>query len=256
MVVPNKIPAILLTLVVGAIFAALLTHHTDTSFDKLPDVVLWAWERPENLSFIDPQKVAVALLAQSIELSGDRVSVYPRLQPLAIPDGTKLIAVARLTTSSRETPILSGQQMETTVENILSTDRVRGVCGIQIDFDAKKSDRTFYRVLLDTLRSRLPDSISLSITALASWCISDTWIADLPVDDAVPMLFRLGPDRLQVLQYLKAGNDFTIPLCRRSIGVSTDEPFPIMAHKRRIYAFSPKPWTKESFQSIMKKINP
>jgi len=244
-----------MSLCLGLLTTAQLIVRPDTSADKLPDFVLWAWERPENLGFIDPHNVAVAFLAQSIDLSRNNVSVYSRLQTLSVPSGTKLVAVVRLTTNSRETPVFSDRQMETAVENILGVGRVNGVCGIQIDFDATKSERVFYRLLLDTLRSRLPDSVSLSITALASWCISDTWIADLPVDDAVPMLFRLGPDRLQVLRYLQAGKDFTIPLCRHSIGVSTDEPFPMMAHKRRVYAFSPKPWTKESFQSLIKELD-
>jgi hypothetical protein len=31
-------------------------------------------------------------------------------------------------------------------------------------------------------------------TALASWCEADGWISGLPVAEAVPMLFRMGPD--------------------------------------------------------------
>ena len=47
--------------------------------------------------------------------------------------------------------------------------------------------------LLAEVRRRVPVSMPLSITALTSWCESDGWIAGLPVVEAVPMLFRMGP---------------------------------------------------------------
>ncbi|HKX29107.1 MAG TPA: hypothetical protein VJ302_15540, partial [Blastocatellia bacterium] len=33
-----------------------------------PRIVLWAWERPENLEFIDPGRIGVAFLARTIRL--------------------------------------------------------------------------------------------------------------------------------------------------------------------------------------------
>lgn len=222
---------------------------------KLPHIVLWAWERPEDLRFINTQKVAVAFLASSIELSGDRVLVQPRLQLLQVPEGTTLIGVVRITTDIRSVPPLSTAQMNVTADDILKIIGMANVHGIQIDFDATKSERQFYRGLLTELRRKLPDSFSLSITALASWCLYDTWIADLPVDDAVPMLFRLGPDRLQILERLESGRDFRIPVCRHSVGISTDEPLSAIPRNRRIYIFNPHPWSRESFESIMKEIN-
>jgi hypothetical protein len=45
--------------------------------------VLWAWERPEDLSFIDSNKFGVAFLqAQTLTLQGDDVTFSPRHQPL------------------------------------------------------------------------------------------------------------------------------------------------------------------------------
>jgi hypothetical protein len=125
---------------------------------------------------------------------------------------------------------------------------------IQIDFDAKTSERRFFRDLLWELHRRLPDSISLSITALASWCIYDTWISDLPIDDAVPMLFRLGPDGSEILRRLQSGEDFRIAMCQQSIGISTDEIIPLIPHNRRVYIFNPHPWSREAFKLIMEKI--
>ena len=41
----------------------------------LPPFVLWAWERPEDLRFINPQNIAVAFLAGTIRIRGERHSV-------------------------------------------------------------------------------------------------------------------------------------------------------------------------------------
>ncbi|HTR81147.1 MAG TPA: hypothetical protein VMM58_05895, partial [Bacteroidota bacterium] len=190
---------------------------------KLPDIILWAWERPEDLRFIDPQKVAVAFLANSIELTKGEVRVRPRLQHLLLPYGTLLIAVTRISTSDLATPLFSDHQRNKTLAYILDSSRLPGVRGIQIDFDAKVSERPFYHDLLNRLHRELPDSISLTITALASWCLYDTWIDSLPLDDAVPMLFRLGPDRKEVLRQFQSGKGFTIAVCQQSVGISIDE---------------------------------
>jgi len=66
--------------------------------DRLPRLMLWAWERPTDLSFINPKETGVAFLARSINLRGAEVSVRPRLQTLDLPAGTPVIAVARVET--------------------------------------------------------------------------------------------------------------------------------------------------------------
>jgi hypothetical protein len=121
---------------------------------------------------------------------------------------------------------------------------------VQIDFDATVSERNFYRSLLETLRRDLPASTRLSITALASWCAGDDWLSDLPIDEAVPMLFRLGVDRRQFHRRLETGQPFESRMCQKSAGVSTDEPVnpPPVA---RLYIFNPKPWSKSSFAAAM-----
>src|SRR5690349_23173068 len=68
-------------------------NASDDRMSDLPRLILWAWERPEALRFINPQEVGVAYLAATITISGDRVSIRPRLQPLALAPGTRRIAV-------------------------------------------------------------------------------------------------------------------------------------------------------------------
>src|SRR5262245_62251619 len=217
-----------------------------------PRVVLWSWERPDNLEFINPREIAVAFLARTIRLRADETIVKPRLQPLRFPRGSELIAVARIET---EGAALSHTQLETTVSAINQLARQSNVGAIQIDFDAKESERLFYREMLQTLRQSLPSKMRLSITALASWCIHDDWLTGLPINEAVPMLFRLGVEHNEVRSYLAAGKAFRCSLCQNSLGVSTDEPFPHLPARRvdSIYVFNPQPWSAVSVNKVLKE---
>ena len=170
------------------LLATLTPHRTERK------VILWAWERPEDLTFINPEKVGVAFLAKTIYLRGDKVVVKPRMQPLKLAPGTKLVAVVRIETNHQDLPSFSTAQLERVSRAILDLS-VTSV--VQIDFDATVSQRNFYRSLLTEVRRGLPRSVGLSITALASWCAGDDWLRDLPINEAVPMLFRLGVDRPQ-----------------------------------------------------------
>ncbi|HYM13808.1 MAG TPA: DUF3142 domain-containing protein [Bryobacterales bacterium] len=218
--------------------------------DGFPKVVLWAWERPEDLRFLNPREAGVAFLATTLFLYGDQVSVRPRLQPLQFPEGTALMAVARIETDRSVPPALSAGQIARAVPAITEPARLPGVRALQIDFDATLSQRPFYRRLLEELRRALPESTALSITALASWCWGDDWLSGLPIEEAVPMLFRMGPGGHQVLERLQAGDGFRTALCQGSIGISTDEPAPAVPAGRRVYLFHPQPWSPVAFQEI------
>jgi hypothetical protein len=61
----------------------------------LPARVLWVWERPEDLRFIDPLTTAVATLDRTVVL-GQRIIAIPRRQFYVYPAGTKRIAVVRI----------------------------------------------------------------------------------------------------------------------------------------------------------------
>ncbi|HEY2963941.1 MAG TPA: DUF3142 domain-containing protein [Pyrinomonadaceae bacterium] len=230
-------------LLLPILIALFFTRPTRT-VESLPPVILWAWERPEDLSFLDPQKTGVAFLAKTITLRGDNVLVRPRLQPLRLSPGTKVIAVVRIETDK---PALSTSQLQQTVREIINSPAASVV---QIDFDAVVSERPFYRELLQTLRRGLRPSTSVSITALASWCAGDDWLTGLPIDEAVPMLFRLGVDQRQFQRRLETGQPFESRVCQNAAGVSTDEPVKTPAVDR-LYIFSPQPWSKQSFTAAM-----
>ena len=238
-----RLPVLILPL----ILVAALYPHRAKPLDQLPPVMLWAWERPEDLTFIDPQKTGVAFLAKTITLRGDRVVAKPRLQPLRLREGTKTLAVVRIETDRSDLPTHSTAQLAQVVAEIRNSSVKSRV---QIDFDATVSERNFYRSLITQLRNELPASTTLSITALASWCAGDDWLSDLPIDEAVPMLFRLGVDQRQFQRRLETSQTFESRMCQNSAGVSTDE-LVNAPHVNRLYIFSPKPWSKLSFTAAM-----
>jgi hypothetical protein len=238
---------IFLPILLLAVLVAVASHRT-TPLGSLPPVMLWAWERPEDLSFVDPQTTGVAYLAKTITLHDDKVVVRPRLQPLQLAQGTRLVAVVRIESDRREVPSLSASQVKQAAKEI--SGLAHRVALVQIDFDATVSERNFYRELLQTVRRDLPPNVGLSITALASWCAGDDWLADLPIDEAVPMLFRLGVDQHQFQRRLETGQPFESRICRNAAGVSTDEPVTAPAVDR-LYIFNPAPWSKKSFTAAM-----
>ena len=218
---------------------------------QIPKTVLWAWERPTNLAFVDPHEVGIAFLARTIRLAGDKVIVRPRLQPIDLPHSSTLIAVVRIETDRANKGLLSQKQVVLLTDAVSELPRLPRVSAVQIDFDATRSEREFYRNVIVALRARLPQQIGLSITALASWCGDDDWISDLSIDEAVPMLFRMGPDRDQIRNRVSSGEQFSTALCRGSYGISTDEPVGNLDRTKRLYVFNPQPWTEESVHAIL-----
>src|SRR5260370_24729125 len=85
---------------------------TITPSDQMPRVILWAWERPVDLRFINPRETGVAFLARTIHLRANELVVRPRLQPLHLPEGTQVIAVSRVESDPRTRPDLSAHQRE------------------------------------------------------------------------------------------------------------------------------------------------
>ena len=83
-----------------------ITYNT-----QIPPTILWAWEREEDLRFLNSDKIGVAFHAQTIFLQGDEVILKPRRQPLQVNENTYLIAVTRIETSKQNRPTLSDKQL-------------------------------------------------------------------------------------------------------------------------------------------------
>lgn len=206
-----------------------------------PRLVLWAWERNENLQFIDPRSTGVAFLARTVQWREGQVTSRPRLQPLQLPVGTAVMAVVRLESAGTALPEAAAVSRE-----ILKSAALQNIRGLQIDFDARLSEREWYGQLIRTVRAGMKPEMRLTITALASWCDRDGWFGDIPIDDAVPMLFRMGTGEPTGVR------EFRVSRCRSSFGVSTDELPDGLPSGRRLYVFDPRPWDEETYRGILR----
>jgi hypothetical protein len=223
-------------------------------FAAFPRLTVWAWEHPEDLRALNPQRYAVAYLDQTIFIS-PQVSSRPRFQRLLVSPSTRIIAVVRIEARTAGDAINAPNLPAQVASLIQHSAQKPRTSMLQIDFDATWSQRAFYINLLREVRRKLPEGMPLSITALASWCAADDWISGLPVDEAVPMFFRMGIDpRPSDL------TDWTYPLheplCEASAGVSTDEPWPALRGDERVYIFHPGSWTPAAMANLEAMVNP
>jgi len=215
----------------------------------MPRRVLWAWEEPEDLRAL-PATVGVAYLAETILLS-DHVAVLPRQQPLQPAPGAPVMAVVRIETRAGfvDSPAMRAE----VAMRLAEVGRRDGLRALQVDFDATQSQRKFYAAVLTMLRPQLRQGFPLSMTALVSWCGGDSWLRGLPVDEAVPMFFRMGGPRA-FSSSAKGRYRLREPLCRSSIGVATDESWPAnfgeLNPASRVYIFAPGPWQDAQLAAV------
>jgi hypothetical protein len=215
-----------------------------------PRIIVWAWERPEDLQSLSGRDVGVAYLAKTFFVSANGYQERPRLQPLAVASDTWMMAVVRIEAAPGKVE-WDAATLDTLALRIAALSKVAGVHALQVDFDATASQRDFYGKLLARIRRHLAPGVPLSITALASWCMEDDWVSTLPVDEAVPMLFRMGKGTRQVRAYVRAGGGFVETSCAGSVGLSTDEPLPLMPPAPRRYVFSNTLWTEKGLRSTL-----
>lgn len=226
--------------------------HGRSSIDGLPDRVIWAWDRPEDLRFLDPADAAVAVFESIVTVDSDRVEVRPRLHPLRVDPEVSLLGVVRIEVAEG-TPLTESTLRQIAV-SVLAHHRLEPTIGLQVDYDARRSERDAYRALLEDLRRRLPADHALSMTALASWCLGDAWLEGLPVDEVVPMLFSMGRAAEIVRATLDSGADFASPICRTAVGLATNEPWPRgspgLGEDRRRYVFHPRSWDEAALVAL------
>ena len=267
------IASFLVTLLWIACGLSYMAHAQRKAVSISPHVTVWAWERDEDLSYIDPAKVEVAYFAGNIHVRGSLVSFRPRTQKLKLPANVKTIPVFRIETirggsgssaasvsnsnsNSNAPDATAAELVGKTITNRLK--KLRHAQMVQIDFDALQDERPFYKSLLKYLRRELPPDTKISITALASWLLADRWIERGSADEAVAMLFSIGPGKRDVLtriqnQSLDSGAGVPI-----AIGISSSEretnkllfPTEIQSKAGNLYLFSSRPWTEKRLSAI------
>jgi len=216
----------------------------------LPRLTFWAWERPEDLRSLDTRRFGIAYLDQTLTI-GPKVDAHPRRDPLIYRATASRIPVVRIEVAPGA--IFNEETHRLAVQVILTSATAPDIAALQLDFDATRSQRSFYRDLLTDLRRQMPPNLPLSITALASWCSYDDWLRGLPIDEAVPMFFRMEPDRRRAAESL---TDFRIrePLCQSSVGLSTTEAWPTEMAGKRIYLFPDNGWRADSIARFERKL--
>ena len=214
-----------------------------------PEYYLWAWRRPEDLSFIDPDRERIAVWTATIFIEDGETKVERRTTPVSYPVGTELVAVIRLEVAGT----YGARMAKSTARLVRESGAGFGPVEYQVDFDAVYSQRAFYAMLLEELNELIGEA-ALSITALASWCMSDNWIGSLPIEAAVPMLYRMGPDRESVAARLRDERGFVEPMCAGNVGYSGDEELLPVDGIERVFLFHPMPWTLERFRTLVERV--
>ncbi|MCS7200816.1 MAG: hypothetical protein NZ822_01555 [Patescibacteria group bacterium] len=221
-------------------------------------ITIWSWERSENLDFLD-RNIQVAFYAGTIYLKKDGVEFNPRYNSLLMNDETKAIAVFRV--ENRENN-LGEKHLDQVIEKIILAfnrlrDRDEKIIGLQIDFDAKLSERNLYKIMLARIRELLPSSTFLSITALISWCHKNSWLEELAVDEVVPLFYGLSwQDRYYLQNDLYNKSFMKSHACNSAIGLSFDESLPPSRYikNKKIYIFKNEPWQKDDIEKFLAKI--
>ncbi len=245
---------VLARVLVFAVLASLVGVPSPALTDRLaalPSVLLWAWERPEDLRFAPRLGVGVAVLDRTITLRGSTIETAPRRQRVLLDPTTPVVAVVRV--EADRAAAQAADPLRVAAEVAVAAQRP-GIRALQVDFDATVSQRVLYRALITELRRLLPPDLPLSMTALASWCAGDTWIDELPIDEAVPMFFEMGADRFAIAGRLRQEAPFGEGRCATAIGVSTREPLGRVPLASRAYIFSYQPWTIETATAAVRGV--
>ena len=213
----------------------------------LPLQMAWAWERPEDLRWL-PGDAGVAFVASSIMLQGDEALVRPRTARLLMEPATARVPVLHVDMSGREPPALNEAQLQAIVRELLRIAPGANRQVVQLDFEVRRSQRPFLARTVAAIRRSLAPEMALSVTALASWCLDDAWLAEGMADEVVPMAFRMGQQQQELRQRLR-WQGFTQPYCRQAAGYATDEPR-LRRLAPRSYYFSPRSWTAAQWQAL------
>ena len=235
----------------AALLAVLLCAGSAEAADR--PLVVWAWERPEDLSFL-PAGVEVAAHMAFVEVVGDQVVPRGRRHSLRVAEGHPSTAVAHVQIDRRRPLAWSDRTTQLVAQAVLASAEAPWVRTLQLDFEVRASEREHLLAVVRAVRLGLRPGVRLSMTALASWCDTEAWLAAAPVDEVVPMLFRMGPGGARIRNKLAAGGDFAAPQCRLALGMATDTPLDGAPAGRRVYLFNPRSWTPAAFEAARARV--
>jgi hypothetical protein len=217
----------------------------------LPPLVLWAWDRDDDLRFLDTSDTGVAFLAATLTLRSEGVVLTPRHNPLAVPEGVSRVAVVHVETDRAEPPALSGKMLRRFVEVL-----------------AAVSDELPHMSCRSTTR---PRHLSAPFSSMRSRLCASAFPARRSRSrHSLPgVSTRAGPNGSMPMRWCRCcsawagrrvrahfanGGDFRGVECRSSLGVATDELPAELPPGRRVYVFSPRRWTPETYEIVRMRI--
>jgi hypothetical protein len=216
-----------------------------------PELVLWAWDRAEDLTFLRPGEAKVAAWVRTLRFHDGQYSFRDRQLPLQLPPGLEPIRVIRMESDGTGLPKYE-DFLHQVIDYWPMPNRKR-LGPVQLDFDARESEREWYRGLLVKMAA---EGHPASITALASWCLDRPWFASdrASLSEVVPMLYDMGPRQNELYSRLYRQKDLA-PACRGTIGVATDQIPQWLPPAKTIYVFHHKRWDREAFDTVCKKLS-
>jgi hypothetical protein len=192
-----------------------------------------------------------AVLVESLVLRASGVEHGGRTQPLALPDGVRLVPVVHVEATEDAPAEFTRAQRDAVVAAVRrhAGAAAAGAGLLQLDFEAPARERDAYRALVATVREALPAGVRLSVTALAHWCTQGDWLDRLSVDEVVPMLYRLGPRADDWRRRFAQDDAGLARRCRGpALGFATNDPPPaaLLARTARPYWFDEAAWSNSS----------
>ena len=229
----------------------------------------WVWDYNQDFTTIKlPRSTGVAYLAATIHVSSQAIIADSRHCRLVIPNNIPKISVIRIELANKiDIKNLKQKESINKINSlILKYADLNNVEAVQIDYDTRLNERDFYISLIKDLKTKINNQVQLSITALASWCLYDTWIKVLPIDQIVPMFFTLGNDTNNIIEYFKESKDINYAKCLNNIGISVNEEKlaklilkDVYKAKSRpkpvVFIYSPKAWDKNSLTKTLEYLS-
>jgi hypothetical protein len=195
------------------------------------------------------------VLVESLILRASTVEHRGRTRPLSLPPGVRVMPVLHIETAADAPNAFTPQQNDAILAAVRrqSQTAVKGAGLLQIDFEAPARQRDAYRALLVSVRQALPPGVRLGVTALAHWCTQGDWLDHLPVDEVVPMLYRLGPHADDWRRRFAEGDTRLVRRCRgAAMGFATNDPPPqaLLVRTTRAYWFDDTAWSNLSQPTV------
>jgi hypothetical protein len=210
--------------------------------DLPPAAVLWIWNQPPAALSAHG---TVAIVDRHIWLTGDKVLLRPGARPRNLPPNVRVTPVVHVELDPLHPPASLDKARPGILAAMNAAASANTSGWVQLDLEARPSQRADYLALVREIRTALPQRVKLSVTALAWWCGSRAWLDNLAADEVVPMFFRMGRDNLPLRAIVERHPERLHPRCRGdSAGFSLQEPFPapVTARYRQTYWFDEQGW--------------